>query len=308
MPRPIRSILVVALLVAATACAPSPGAGETLGSNFLAGLGRPDLTLRYGSPAPAIADLYLPVTPNGAAIIYVHGGAWVTGSRRDLPEAVKRAVTRGFIVVSIDYRLARPPATIDDGVADVVTSVRWLQANGAAWSVDPTRIVLWGHSSGAHLATLAALDATSSDPNSTEPSAEADVATVPPIEIAGLVNVSGPVNIAALRASSEINRLVIDTAVGPTADLPTTLSRLDPRTRLAASAPPIYVAAGDLDQLVPWTQHGLPMAVAWSAARGGSGVTYDLVRNGSDDTRGHRVEGGINISELDRFLARVTHT
>jgi len=291
VPRPTRPILIAALLLVAAACAPAPSSGETLGPDFVSGLGRADLILRYGPPAPALADLYLPGVPNGAAIIYVHGGAWVTGSRRDLPEAVKRTVTRGFTVLSIDYRLARPPATIDDGVADVMTALRWLQANGAAWSVDPARIVLWGHSSGAHLATLTALDSTSVEPGA-----------------AGLVSVSSPVDIADLRASSAVNRLVIDTAIGATVDLEATLSRLDPRTQVSAVAPPIYVAAGDLDQLVPWSRHGLPLVMAWASARGGSGVTYDLVHSGSDRARGHRIEGGINISELDRFLARVTRT
>lgn len=92
-------------------------------------------------------------------LVWAHGGGWRYGGI-DMPEAdsVAQVVAAetGFVVVSVDYRLApehHHPAALDD----VVAVTDWLLRDGAAHGVEPDRIVLGGASAGAHLALLAAL-------------------------------------------------------------------------------------------------------------------------------------------------------
>lgn len=104
-------------------------------------------------------------------IIYIHGGGWVAGHTRqagaiaDFPAALARLAGEGFVVASLEYRLAGEaphPAQLQD----VRAAIRYLKANAAQYGIDPTRIALWGGSAGGHLAALAATSCrdTSFDP------------------------------------------------------------------------------------------------------------------------------------------------
>jgi acetyl esterase len=107
------------------------------------------LRVRLYRPAGAVARL-LP------AILYFHGGGWVTGSL-EAYDLVCRCITArtGCAVVAVDYRLApehRFPAAIDDAVA----AFRWLSADAVNLGIDPARIVVAGDSAGATIATVLA--------------------------------------------------------------------------------------------------------------------------------------------------------
>lgn len=93
--------------------------------------------------------------------ILVHGGGWSGGDKAASEGGAGiapwfSALTEGkYVWFSINYRLApkhRWPACLDD----VLTAIRWVKANAAAFNGDPERIALFGHSAGGHLACLAA--------------------------------------------------------------------------------------------------------------------------------------------------------
>ncbi|MFC3397822.1 alpha/beta hydrolase fold domain-containing protein [Microbacterium amylolyticum] len=72
-------------------------------------------------------------------------------------ESFGRLTSAGFAVAAIDYRLTGEaifPAQLDD----VRAALSWVQDQGTAQGIDPSRIVLWGESAGGHLAALAGLD------------------------------------------------------------------------------------------------------------------------------------------------------
>ena len=94
-------------------------------------------------------DLYLP-TPSGAPlVVYVHGGAWRSGSK----SSVMLDLFGGYAVASVDYRLSRTekfPAQVHD----IKAAIRFLRAEQPKYGYDSSRIAIAGVSAGAHLAAL----------------------------------------------------------------------------------------------------------------------------------------------------------
>ena len=122
-------------------------------------------------------------------VVCVHGGAWKTGSRKDLSRpamwadfgpagALGRADTttdataalrtrsdgpslldilaaKGYAAASVSYRLA-PKHKFPAQIVDVATAVRYLKANAARFHIDPDRVAVAGFSAGGHLASLLA--------------------------------------------------------------------------------------------------------------------------------------------------------
>jgi arylformamidase len=88
-------------------------------------------------------------------LVYVHGGGWVKGDVGKVYNLPAYARSRGYLLVSIPYR-PLPRNTIDGQVSDVARGISWVRSNIAAHGGDPRRIVIMGHSSGAHLVSMVA--------------------------------------------------------------------------------------------------------------------------------------------------------
>ena len=108
-------------------------------------------------------DLHLPDGKAGKprpVFILIHGGGWVMGDKSNAGFAEPKTswlLDAGYLVVSINYRLS--PAVSHPGhVEDVRRAIAWVQKTIPRHGGDPRRIWLLGHSAGAHLAALAAVD------------------------------------------------------------------------------------------------------------------------------------------------------
>ncbi len=102
-------------------------------------------------------------TPTGAPVIlYLHGGAWTFGDKREQGRPMLHEfVRRGWIVVTSNYRLA-PTHPWPAQIEDATRVLGWIKKNVATYGGDPARVVVAGGSAGGHLAALLAL--TSTDP------------------------------------------------------------------------------------------------------------------------------------------------
>lgn len=114
----------------------------------------------YGADPLQKLDLWRPAGPAPAPLVlFVHGGGWKRGDKDNATGMTKvtHLLGRGYAVASIDYRLV-PEATVEQEAADVALALSWLRAHAAANGIDADRIVLMGHSAGAHLVALVGTD------------------------------------------------------------------------------------------------------------------------------------------------------
>lgn len=88
-------------------------------------------------------------------VVYAHGGGWIHGTRKKVYSLPEWLTSKGYVFVSVGYRKV-PDTTIAGQVSDLVAAVSWVRANIRRYGGDPSRIVLMGHSAGAHLVAMVA--------------------------------------------------------------------------------------------------------------------------------------------------------
>lgn len=156
----------------------------------------------YGSALGAglVADIALPARQGALpAIISIHGGRWIRGSRFDDGKDgrpnngvidLRQWAEAGYFAMRVDYRLVTctpAPACFQD----VMCAIRWVNAHATAYGIDPKRIFLIGQSAGGHMATLAA----TLGPDGYEPSSDwRDAST----HFAAAISISGAYDLVSL--------------------------------------------------------------------------------------------------------------
>jgi acetyl esterase/lipase len=104
-----------------------------------------------------MARVYQPQGPGPfPTVLDLHGGAWRRKDRL-AEEPMDRAIAAsGVLVVAIDLRLSTE-SPYPGSVQDANYGVRWLKSKAAEWNGDPSRIGIYGSSSGGHVAQLLAM-------------------------------------------------------------------------------------------------------------------------------------------------------
>lgn len=121
----------------------------------------PDIAYREGNEAWKL-DLAMPKEKGGKprpAILFIHGGGWRGGDKRAqafLTPCLEFA-DKGYVCVTVNYRLLGEAKSIADCIEDVKCAARWLRANAEKYNVDPKRFGAYGNSAGAHLVSILGL-------------------------------------------------------------------------------------------------------------------------------------------------------
>jgi acetyl esterase/lipase len=122
--------------------------------------GRPE-TMAYGTDPLQALDFWRARDASRPAplIVFVHGGGWSRGDKRMSGRSAQAGhfLSTGYAYASINYRLV-PSATVEAEAADVAASLKYLLDHAAQLGVDRRRVVLMGHSAGAHLSALVGTD------------------------------------------------------------------------------------------------------------------------------------------------------
>ncbi len=116
--------------------------------------------LAYGSEDGQRLDVYIPAQnrANAPILFMVHGGAWKIGDKGASAVVTNKAaywLPKGYILISTNYRLF-PAADPVKQAHDVAKAIAFAQAKARDWGADPARVLLMGHSAGAHLVSLLA--------------------------------------------------------------------------------------------------------------------------------------------------------
>jgi acetyl esterase/lipase len=176
-------------------------------------------------------DVYAPrpgVVP-APVIVFFYGGGWVSGSKAMYRFVGATLAARGALVVIPDYRLypqVRFPAFVQDAAA----AVAWTRANISRFGGDSHQLFLMGHSAGAQIATLLALD-------------DAYLRSVhvsPQHDVCGVIGLAGPYDFLPLHDPQ------LQAVFGPESEHPCS----QPINYVSAQAPPMLLLAGRSDTRV----------------------------------------------------------
>jgi acetyl esterase/lipase len=211
-------------------------------------------------------DVFTPSTQNGAAVINILSGGWVS-SKATGPGAATEACKRGYTVFNISHG-STPRFTIDEIVPQVKRAIRHIRAHAAEYNIDPNRFAVTGGSAGGHLSLMIATtadpgDAKAKDPVDRMSSAVQCVGSFyPPTDFLNYgkrgENAIGQGKLAPYRGAFAFHELSENRRwFVPITDEPRVIElgkAISPIYHISASCPPILLIHGDADSLVPIQQ------------------------------------------------------
>ena len=206
--------------------------------------------IRYADPPRRVKlDIYAPREPGEAprpAIVQVHGGGWITGSRHEqgIPLCTHLAAN-GWVAFNTDYRLS-PRGTFPDQVVDIKRAIAWIREHADEHGVDPSFVAITGGSAGGHLAALTAL--TAGDASLQPGFEEADTSVAASIPFYGVYDFVDPDGLQIPILHRVLERAVFKAR---RTDDPERFRAASPLYRVHPGAPPFFVIHGESDSLVP---------------------------------------------------------
>ncbi len=243
-------------------------------------------------------DLHLPLgKPRAPLIVWVHGGAWRSGSKKNMP--LGKLVAEGYAVASVDYRLsteAKFPAQIHD----LKAAIRFLRSHGPEWKLPTKKILIAGDSAGGHLAALVGVSNGNAELQGNLGDDRAQSS-----DVQGIISFYGAANLTTILNQSTPHGLsvrvpALELLLG---DLPTNapaLARLaSPVFHVTKSAPPLLLLHGDQDPQMPVNQ-ALELEGAYQKA--GAPVQLEIVHGAAHGGAMFYDEERMNV--IRKFLKR----
>ena len=198
-------------------------------------------------------DLHLPHgKPREPLIVWVHGGAWRSGSKSSVP--IGKLAEEGYAIASVDYRLstaARFPVQIHD----LKASIRFLRGHSRQWHVPSRKIVIAGDSAGGHLAALVGVSN-----GHAELEGEIGNDRAQSSDVQGIISFYGAANLTTILNQSTPHGLkvrvpALDLLLGGQPDDVPALARLaSPVFHVDSHDPPLLLLHGDQDPQMPVNQ------------------------------------------------------
>jgi len=274
-------------------------------------------SVQYGPEDAQHLDLHRPVGNEIGVIIWVHSGGWCCGDHINTDPLILDQVRRGYAVVAVDHRRT-PEHLLETITLDVDRAIRFVKSKRVEWGIETGRLVLGGGSAGGHLALLAA-----SAPNVfvapdlpanlrvIDPHVDAVISFVGPSDLQQYADhtitsegINGPYLVEMLLGCSNVG------TIDPTSQRPYPRCTTD-RIRLGSplfwahvnvyfgsELPPVYLAYGMVDGLVPPSSQAEPLAYVWQQSAGFLDTWLDLPPAG-----GHNLSYDINRTAFELWLS-----
>lgn len=197
----------------------------------------------YDAKERLYLDLYAPMSTKPApVVVFFYGGRWQEGSPRDYRFVGQALASRGFVVVIPDYR-HYPKVKYPAFVEDAANATRWTLSQISRYGGDASKVFVMGHSSGAHLAAMLALD-----PEFLGKDRE---------KLRGMVGLAGPYDFLPLTAPD------LRDMFGP----PEKFELSQPIAYVDGTNPPLFLIHGEDDESV-WVKNTRNLAAAVKGAGG----------------------------------------
>jgi acetyl esterase len=209
-----------------------------------------DINYAPGNRA-ALLDIYAPADAQGSlpAVVWVHGGGFVAGSRTELSGYLQILAERGFVVVAIDYTPA-PEAQFPTPLRETNAALAYVIAHATEHQIDPRRIFLAGDSAGAQIAAQTALLIS-------DPSYAQRLGVAPGMareSLRGAVLFCGPYDPSALDwegSFAGFMRTVIWSYTGTRNPKDPRVAQIAVAPHVTSAYPPTFISAGNADPLAP---------------------------------------------------------
>ncbi len=195
-------------------------------------------------------DIYRRRGPGGPdpTLIYIHGGGWASGHKEDGMMYTLPWLEMGWNVVNVEYRLGGVAAA-PGAVEDCLCALRWVVNHAAEYSIDASRLVVMGDSSGGHLALMTGMaTAAAGLDRPCNPSGD-----LPVPKVAGIVNWYGITDITDLLEGPNRRDYAVNW-LAKAANRDELARRVSPATWARSELPPIITIHGDSDPTVPYSQ------------------------------------------------------
>ncbi len=241
-------------------------------------------------------DIYLPDgVENPPLLVWVHGGAWRSGSRLEVPPVF---VDGGFAVASVDYRLS-VETQFPAQVHDIKAAIRFLRANGDKYGFSTNHMAISGSSAGAHLATLVGVTNSHAELEGTVGN-YLDMSS----DVQAIVSYFGASNLTSILGQSTphglgVRKPALDLFIGGQPDVVTDVARLaSPVFHVDAGDPPLLLLHGDQDPQMPINQSHELVGIY---KQYGLDVRFDVVHGaahgGPDFYEGEHLENALGFLE-----------
>lgn len=201
-------------------------------------------------------DVVKPAHPGGSGILVMVSGRWKSDPKKFQPWLAASFLRQGHTLIAVSH-LSQPQATVQEIVEDVHRAARFVRHHAKEYGIDPNRIGVFGGSSGGHLSLMLATRGEPGDPNAADPvdreSSAVQAATVF-YPVTDLLNL-GPSteNLGDGGPPKSFQK-----SFGPKAsDLNEWKSighDISPIFHVTKALPPIFIAHGGADTLVPLEQ------------------------------------------------------
>lgn len=261
------------------------------------------LGVRDGSGSPDTSfDVFQPDTGTEAlpTVVWVHGGAWISGASADVDPYLRILASHGYTTVGLNYTVG-PEAVYPTAVTQLNDALAYLNANAARFRIDPTRIVLAGDSAGAQLASQLAVLTTNPEYAQLmgiRPALRSD-------QLAAVILNCGVYDLGALADLTGIGAWGFKTALWSYAGtkdwsqtyVGTTMSTID---HVTPAFPPTYISGGNGDPLT-WME-SVPMARALQQQ--GVEVTSLFWSAGHEPALPHEYQFHLHFADAQHALAK----
>jgi acetyl esterase/lipase len=211
-----------------------------------------DITYAETGTTKLLLDIYMPAGKRDPyLIVWVHGGAWRSGSKESPPLGL---VSKGYALASVNYRLSGE-APFPALIHDIKAAIRFLRGNAKQYGYRADKIVIWGSSAGGHLAAL--VGTTNGDK-----ALEGDLGNFKneSSDVQLILDYYGPTNFLTILGQStphgiSVRAPALALLLGkPLEQAPVLAKQASPVYQVDPSDPPLLIVHGDQDNQVPVNQ------------------------------------------------------